>query len=107
MSSTSSTTDQNDQATAIRVNVQSPSSQETRHLSEVSSTTPVLPGEILTQEEHEDILVQQINELIRGFLRLPNRRNPYRGLFQWTLEGDATADYSVVMLISEPADLVF
>jgi hypothetical protein len=107
MSSTPSTTDQNDQAIAIKLNVQYPSSQENRHLAAVTSTTPILPDQILTEEQHEDIMIQQINELIRGFLRLPIRRNPYRGLFQWTLEGDATADYSVVMLISEPADLVF
>jgi hypothetical protein len=106
MSSTPSTTDQNDQAVSTGLIVQSPSSQETRYLSAVSSPIPVLPGQILTEEEHEDIMIQQINELIREFLRLPIRRNPYRGLFQWTLEGDATADYSVVMLINEPADLI-
>ena len=107
MSSIPSTTDQNDQAIAIKVNVQSPSSQETRHLAVISSATPALPDQILTEEEHEDIMIHQINELIRAFLRLPIRRNPYRGLFQWTLEGDATADYSVVMLINEPADLLY
>ena len=107
MSSTSSNTDQTDQATATDVNVPSTSSQEIRHLSAVSSPMLLLPGQILTQEDHEDILIQQITELIRDFLRLPNRRNPYHGLFQWILDGDPNADYSVVVLINEPADFVY
>ena len=83
-----------------------PSSQEIRRLSAVATPIPVLPGQILTEEDQEDILIQQINELIRSFLRLPNRRYPYHGLFRWTLDDDPNADFSVVMLINEPADLV-
>ena len=106
MSSTSSATDPNDQATATGANVSPSSSQDIRHLSAISTPIPILPGQILTEEEQEDILIQQINELIRTFLHLPDRRYPYRGLFRWTLDGDPNADYSVIMLISEPADLI-
>ena len=106
MSSMSSATDQNDQTPATGVNVSAPSSQEIRRPSSVSTPIPVLPGQILTEEDQEDILIQQINELIRSFLRLPNRRYPYRGLFRWTFDDDPNGDFSVVMLINEPADLV-
>ena len=75
-------------------------------MSAAATPIPVLPGQILTEEDQEDILIQQINELIRSFLRLPNRRYPYHGLFRWTLDDDPNADFSVVMLINEPADLV-
>ena len=51
MSSTSSTTGQNDQTPATGVNVSAPSSQEIRRLSGVSTPIPVLPGQILTEED--------------------------------------------------------
>lgn len=73
MSTASSSTDQNDQATTTSVKVPSPSSQDKDDLSAVSSPISILSGQILIEEDHEDILIQQIDELVRGFLRLPNR----------------------------------
>jgi hypothetical protein len=69
MSSTSSITNQNEQVIATQANGSSVLSYETVHNSTVSSPTPTLPGQTLTDADHEDNLMERIDELIQIFFK--------------------------------------
>lgn len=64
-------------------------------------STPTLPGQVLTEIDHENILTARINELILEFLRRPFRRRPCRPLFGWTFNDHPTLSYNVVLNIEE------
>jgi len=84
------------------------SSEEILVDSSVTSTsTPTLPGQILTENDHEDNLMERMDELIRNFLSRPNQRSPYRSLFRWTFDdNESNLSYSVVVKIEEPSQLI-
>jgi len=107
MSSTPSTNDRNEQAQATMHRDESSASSEQMAGSSVASTlTPTLPGQILTESDHEDNLTEQIDELIRNFLSRPNRRSPYRSFFNWTFDDEPNLSYSVVLKIVTPSPMI-
>jgi hypothetical protein len=65
-------------------------------------------NQFLTENDHEDNLMDQMDELIRHFLRRPNRRSPYCSLFRWTFDDtdESKLSYSVVVKIEEPSRLI-
>jgi hypothetical protein len=112
MSSIPSTTtiNRNEQAQATMNHYESctVSSEQILVDSSVTSTsTPILKGQILTENDHEDNLMDLIDELIRNFFSRPNRRSPYRCLFRWTFDdNESNLSYSVVVKIEEPSQLI-
>lgn len=67
--------------------------------------TPILirgPAEIT---DREDLLVSEIDKLIRQFLLRPNHQSPYSFAFQWVVNTINTVSYSVTLTIDEPASL--
>ena len=108
MSSTSPNTDQNEQAQEAihRYEPSAASSQEMLGSSVVSSSTPILPGQILTENDHEDNLMDLIDELIRSFLSRTNRRSPFRTLWKWTFDDEPNISYSVVVKIDAPSPMI-
>ena len=70
-----------------------------------SLTPPILPGRRLTQSDHEDNLVDDLDDLIRNFLHRFNGQQPYRRMFRWTIDDEPNLNYSVVVTISRPEDL--
>jgi hypothetical protein len=114
MSSTSPSTtiDQNEQTQTImhRSEFSLPPSEEIPDSSMSSSSseaTTTLPNQILTENDHEDNLMELIDELIRNFLSRPNRRSPYCSFFRWIFDDNASnLSYSVVVKIDEPSRLI-
>jgi hypothetical protein len=110
MSSISLTTadgNEQTQATTEHCNESSDSTQEMASFSSVvSSSIPILSGEILTENDHEDNLMQLIDDLIHNFLNRTNRRSPYRSLFRWTFDDASNLSYSVVIKIVEPSPMI-
>lgn len=63
---------------------------------------------ILTQgppdiTEREDILVADIDLLIRRFLMRPNHQTPYSFTFRWAMTDGSDFSYSVKLTIHEPS----
>jgi hypothetical protein len=108
--STTATINRNEQtqATMHRHESCTVSSEQILFDSSVTSTsTPNIPGQILTESDHEDELMELMDELIRKFLSRPNRRSPYRSLFRWTFDDNkSNLSYSVVVKIDEPSQLI-
>jgi hypothetical protein len=104
MSSTAPNINQNEQAQAAihRYEPSAASSQETLASSVLSQSTPTLPGQILTENDHEDNLMNQIDELIHRFLSRHNRRSPFRTFCNWTFDDEPNLSYSVVVRIQAP-----
>jgi hypothetical protein len=95
------------QATTERCDESSDATQAMASFSSVvSSTTPILSGEILTENDHEDNLMTLIDELIHNFLSRTNRRSHYRSLFRWTFDDGSNLSYSVVVKIVEPSPMI-
>jgi hypothetical protein len=117
MSSTSSTIDQNEQstvATAIQATTtidcksasSSGSNEQIFNSSEAATTTTstittILSDQIsLTQDDHEDNLMELIDELIRNFLNRNNQRFPYHNCFRRaTFDNDQNINYKVIVKI--------
>ncbi len=106
---TSSTIQQHDQETAA----QSPSVNESSILSQPlvdhsiisSPTTPVLSDQILTQNDHEDNIVDNIDAVIRNYLSEFNGQQLNRIMFRWTTNDVPNFNYTVVIAINRPIDL--
>ncbi|CAF2926019.1 unnamed protein product [Rotaria sp. Silwood2] len=81
-------------------------STEPQSSSTVSTPIPVLPGQILTQADREDNLIDGMDELVRDFLRQSNQRARFHTMFRWTHDGERYLHYSVVVVINEPPHLV-
>ena len=106
-SSSCSTIQQNEQQLATTpTNASSVSFQQLINNSVLCSPTPpILPGQRLTQSDHEDNLVDDLDDLIRNFLHRFNGQQPYRRMFRWTIDDEPNLNYSVVLTISRPEDL--
>lgn len=70
-------------------------------------STPILPSADvnLTENEHEDNLMELIDQLIYRFLKRTSRRSPYRTCCRWTCDYDQDLSYSVIIKIQEPSPL--
>jgi hypothetical protein len=104
MSSSPPNIDRSEQAEVAmhRYEPSTASTQEILASSAVSSATPTLPGQILTENDHEDDLMDLIDELIRNFLSRPTRRSPFRTSYKWTFDDEANLSYSVTVGIQSP-----
>lgn len=73
--------------------------------SPVATTPTLVPNRVETESQHEDDLIERMDELIRTFFSRPQRRSPYRSLFRWTFDdaNDSNLSYSVVVKIEEPS----
>jgi hypothetical protein len=98
MSSTPISMDENEQASV--------SSNELPDLSTMTISTPILPPQILTENEYEDNLMELIDQMIYRFLNRPNRRSPYRTIFRWTFDDEPHLSYSVIVKIEAPSSLI-
>ncbi|CAF1385374.1 unnamed protein product [Adineta steineri] len=63
------------------------------------SSTPMLQGQILTENDHEDNLMNHLDELIHSFLIRPTRRDPFRTRWRWTFNDEQNISYSVEIKI--------
>jgi len=70
-----------------------------------SPTVPVLPGQILTQRDHEDNLLDGIDQVIGNFLNRFNGQHPYQTVFRWTLNNASNLTYSIVLAINGPENI--
>ncbi|CAF1430098.1 unnamed protein product [Rotaria sordida] len=71
-----------------------------------STPMPILPGQILTQADRENILIEAMDELVRDFLRRSNQRASFHTAFRWTNDGERKLHYSVVVVINEAPHVV-
>ena len=58
-------------------------------------------GEITPRE---DLLVDEIDTLVRQFLVRPNHQSPYLFTFRWAVDDGPSLNYSVTLTIHEPAE---
>ncbi len=84
----------------------SQSEEERIHSVPSTQSIPILPGQILTIRDHEESLVERMDELIQNFLSRINARNPYHGLLQWSFDDERHVTYNVVVLINQPVDFI-
>lgn len=107
MSSTPTAMDENEQVpTIIHAHQVHVSPNEILDLSAMTISTPILPPQITTENEHEDRLMEVIDQLIHRFLNRTNRRSPYRSVFRWTFDDEPNLSYSVVVKIEAPSPLI-
>ncbi|CAF3168754.1 unnamed protein product [Rotaria sp. Silwood2] len=81
-------------------------SQSSSASSNISTPIPVLPGQVLTQSDHEDNLIEGMDELVRNFLSRINQPSPYHTVFRWTTDDQHSLHYSVVIVINEPSHII-
>ncbi|CAF3069354.1 unnamed protein product [Rotaria sp. Silwood2] len=81
-------------------------SQEIHGSSTTSTPAIVLPGQILTQADHEDNLIEAMDGLIKDFLTRSNQPSPYHTVFRWICDDERYLHYSVVVAINEPSHLI-
>ena len=107
MSTTPSPTGQNEQALTTAHPFETAISCEEILDSSVAFTlTPTLPGQVLTEYDYEDNLMELVDELIHKFLSRTNRPSPYRSLFTWTFDDGPNLSYSVVLKVEEPSPMI-
>ncbi len=71
-----------------------------------SQTAPVLAGQILTQNDHENNLIVDIDDIICDFLSRFNGQHTYETLLRWTRNDIPNIEYNVVININQrPGDL--
>jgi hypothetical protein len=68
----------------------------------VSTHIPCQHSESLIEEE----LIERLKELINEFMTRPGRRYSYKTTMRWTIDHGNEINYSVVILISQPSDLI-
>jgi hypothetical protein len=105
----SSATEQHEPETTSQNTISSAIQSQEVHTDSVSPIlTPVLPpdGQVLTEADYEDNLVNRMDELICNFLNRPNPQYPYHGLFRWTFDDERNLNYSVLVMINQPSDLI-
>ena len=66
----------------------------------------ILPGQILTDNDCEDLLVETLDQVIRSFLHRINRPLPYRTVFRWTFDNNSNLSYSVIVKIARPSPFI-
>jgi hypothetical protein len=105
-SSTLSTTEQNEQQTARTPTIEhSVSSQPSIDNSiTYSQTAPVLAGQILTQNDHENHLLVDIDDIICNFLSRFNGQHTYETVLRWTRNDIPNLKYHVVVHINRLED---
>ncbi|CAF3167240.1 unnamed protein product, partial [Rotaria sp. Silwood2] len=81
-------------------------SQSSSTSSNVSTPISILPGQILTQSDHEDNLIEGMDELVRNFLSRINQSSPYHTIFRWTTDDQHSLHYNVVIVINEPSHII-
>ena len=67
---------------------------------------PIPAPDTLSERQAEDDLFQHIDQLIRDFLRRPDRRSPYHRIMEWTLPDDPTLHYCAVIIINPLSTLL-
>jgi hypothetical protein len=104
-----STTEQNEQqiSTTPTTNEPSVSSQQLiDHSITSSQAIPLLAGQILTQNDHENNLMDDIDGIICDFLnRYCNRQHSYETVLRWTRNDIHNLKYNVVVSINRSEDL--
>ena len=68
----------------------------------VSTQTSCLLSESLAEEE----LIERLKELINEFMTRPGREYSYNTTMRWTVDHGNHINYSVVILIDQPSDLI-
>ncbi len=106
-SSTLSTTEQNEQQIARTPTIEhSVSSQPLIDNSiTYSQTAPVLVGQILTQNDHENNLIVDIDDIICNFLSRFNGQHTYETVLRWARNDIPDLQYNIVVHINRPGDL--
>jgi hypothetical protein len=109
-SSTSSTTEQNEQqqqqiprTPTIEHSVSSQPSIDNSIIT-YSQTAPVLAGQILTQNDHENYLIVDIDDIICNFLSRFNGQQTYETVLRWTRNDIPNLKYHVVVHINRLED---
>jgi len=106
LSSTTTTEQHEQQIATTPTNESSISSQQLiGNLVLSSPTVPILHDQIRTQRDHEDNLVDDINEIIYNFLSRFSGQQPYHAMFRWTLNDVPIVKFSVVLSIDRSDDL--
>ncbi len=70
-----------------------------------SPKIPILPGQALTQSDHEDNLIIHIDKIIGNFISRFNRQHLYDRMLRWTGNAVSNRQYNVVVIINRPGDL--
>lgn len=60
---------------------------------------------ILINPDHEDILIESTDVLIREYLQRIARPSSYQCTLRWTLDDDPNISYSILLKISKPSKL--
>lgn len=68
-----------------------------------ATQTPILAHHIGEITAREDLLVDEIDTLIRQFLVGPNHQSPYSFTFRWTVDDEPIFNYSASLTIHEPS----
>lgn len=64
---------------------------------------PVLERGVLEMNDRENLLMDDIDRLIRQFLTRPNHQSPYSFTFRWVSHSEPILSYIVSLTIHEPA----
>jgi dsRNA-specific ribonuclease len=67
------------------------------------TSTPIVTSAPRSDRELEDALFQDIETLVREFLRRPNRRFPYYRIIRWTEGQQPKLEYVLTVVINPPA----
>ena len=68
----------------------------------ISAPMPCLHNESLAEEE----LIERLKEIINEFMTRPGRRHSYNTTMRWTVDHGNQINYSVVILINQPSELI-
>lgn len=84
-------------------NSQQDKDQQSPSSSTSSLRAPVLEVPSMVATIRETILVNEVDILVRRLLTRPNHQSPYAYAFYWEAPEDSNLNYSVRLIINEPA----
>ena len=69
----------------------------------VMTSTPIVTSAPRSEQDMEDALFQDMERLVREFLRRPNRQYPYYRIMRWTEGDQPKLEYVLTVVINQPA----
>ncbi|CAF0911763.1 unnamed protein product [Rotaria sordida] len=95
---------QGEQGNSQQINAP-PSQLSQQYQTPPSTPTPIpsLEEQVYTGGVAEDIMIEQVNTIVRRFLSRPNCISPYWFTLEWTIEGENNLNYLVRLTIHEPS----
>jgi hypothetical protein len=70
-----------------------------------NQSTLAIPPNGYGQIAADEGFVEQLKELVNGFLTQPGQRHPYNTIIRWTVDNGFVPDYSVVIYINQPSSM--